>query len=376
MLEMSHSPLLIIASFAVAILGSFTTLRLTSNLRILDVAARKTRVMQAAFVLGVSIWSMHFTAMLAMKLADNISYDTVRTLISALLAILAIEVVFLFLHFGKRTKSKVFIAGIITGGGILGMHYLGMSAISDNVRIVYNPMGVVITIIVGILSSILAMKIAYGGERSFSNTVLGAIILGLAMSAIHHTAMYFTMFSQNAAVNDTAISLLNGDQLALLVAISSFTLSSLFLLLVVPTEKQAVKDEVIEDEQEIAETPEPSQVGVMQLQETQIPYEQENLQRFLPKDKIYFIRASGHYTLISDGTKELFCPWSISRVRECLDPNVFIGTHRSYMVNKNHFKGIKRRGDKSYCIINNEAEDEIPISRSRMNEFKQALQLN
>lgn len=373
MMEMSHSPLLLIASFALAILGSFTTLRLTSNLRNFDIAARKIRVVQAAFVLGVSIWSMHFTAMLAVKLPVVISYDPVLTLLSALMAILAIEVVFLFLHFGKRTKSKVFVAGIITGAGILGMHYLGMNAISANVMIVYDPFGVVITIIVGILSSILAMKIAYGGERSFSNTVLGAIILGLSMSAIHHTAMHFTMMIKNDAVADLALSLLNGEQLALLVAISSFTLSCLFLLLVVPAEKQVFGARTSEEVESVVDTP---TVDEPPAQEIQIPYEQENLERYLPLSEVYFIRASGHYTYIDDGTKELFCPWSISRFKDCLDPLSFIRIHRSYIVNKNYIKGIKRHGDKSYCVVNNDNQDEIPISRSRIHEFKKMLQVN
>ena len=137
LIEVTHSPLIVLGSVAVAIIGAFTSLRLTSNLRDLSIEVRKRRVSQGAIALGTSIWSMHFIAMLGFKLPVAISYDPARTLASALIAVLVVGMAFLSLHFGVRTRKTILIAGILTGIGIAGMHYLGMSAISENVTITY-----------------------------------------------------------------------------------------------------------------------------------------------------------------------------------------------------------------------------------------------
>ena len=54
-IEVTHSPLLILGSLIVAVMGAFTALRLTSNLRDASIEVRKTRVSQGAFALGTSI---------------------------------------------------------------------------------------------------------------------------------------------------------------------------------------------------------------------------------------------------------------------------------------------------------------------------------
>ena len=115
MLEVHYVPSLVIASIAVAIMASFTSLRLTSGLAALGVHQRKVRISIAAFALGGGIWSMHFIGMLAVNLPIQIGYDPLRTLGSALIAILATGSALLFLHFGVRTRTRIVLAGVLTG---------------------------------------------------------------------------------------------------------------------------------------------------------------------------------------------------------------------------------------------------------------------
>ncbi len=234
LIEVTHSPPLILASLIVAIMGAFTALRLTSNLRDASVGVRKTRISQGAFALGTSIWSMHFIAMLAIKLPVPISYDPLRTLASALIAVLVVGLAFLSLHFGVRTRKTIFVAGVLTGFGIAGMHYLGMIAISNNVDIAFSAFGIVLAVCIGIAASIAALELAYG-DRSLLKISIGSIVLGLAISAMHHTAMHFTTFYKSDKTVGTFSSVLDNELLALIVMISSFVLCGLFLLLAIPT---------------------------------------------------------------------------------------------------------------------------------------------
>ncbi|WP_419904482.1 MHYT domain-containing protein [Kiloniella sp.] len=389
-LEVAYSPLLIVGSLAVAIMGAFTALRLTSNLRHLDASKRKTRVTQGALALGTGIWSMHFTGMLAVELPITISYDPLRTLASALIAVLVVGVALLSLHFGVRTKTRIAIAGTLTGLGIVGMHYLGMSALSANCVVTYSPIGIVMAIAIGIASSIAAIELAYG-NRSLLSISAGSVVLGLAISAMHYSAMYFTAFSLGAELTPTAPSFLDNDRLALVVVLSSFVLSGLFLLMAVPGDakgdiKKADGQDVTQQniEETLANTEALNNTTVHETKgtdtEIKIPYEQNKIQRLLSAEDIHVVKADGHYTQINDGGEDLFCPWSISRLEKQLNPDDFVRTHRSFIVNKSQITGFRRDGDKAFCIVGNGAGNsngtEIPVSRSRITELRKLLQLN
>ncbi len=385
LIEVTHSPLLILGSLIVAIMGAFTALRLTSNLRDASIGVRKIRVSQGAFALGTSIWSMHFIAMLAIKLPVSISYDPLRTLASALIAVLVVGLAFLSLHFGVRTQRTIVIAGILTGFGIAGMHYLGMSAISENVVVNYSVFGIVLAICIGIAASIAALELAYG-DRSLMSIAIGSAVLGLAISAMHHTAMYFTtFFESNAAVNVFG-SVLDNEKLALIVIVSSFVLCGLFLLLAFPVSNQITNATNSDGSEPLMESNVSGEIlplhastplantGLDKIRAMKIPYEQNNVVKFLSAHNIHAVKADGHYTCIYNGVDKLFCPWSISHMEETLDPKEFVRTHRSFLVNKKRIVGIKRSGDKTFCIVGTGDGFEIPIARPQVNELKRLLQ--
>ena len=407
-LEVAYSPLLVTCSLAAAIMASFAALRLTSNLRVLSAAGRKARVTQAALALGVGIWSMHFIGMLAVELPIPISYDPLRTLGSALIAILVTGGALLSLHFGVRSKIRICLAGTLTGLGIVAMHYLGMSAISANCVVSYNPYGVLLAIAIAIAASIAAMELAYG-TRSLMSTIAGSVVLGLAISAMHYTAMVFTVFSLGVETALSPAPLMSADQLAIIVVLTSFLISGLFLLSAAPAETTAsgvVGAEVpaqalvgglepVEGEASGQTRAAPASAGRSRAaapfsramavkktateepsQELRIPYERDKTIRFLPVREIHAVQANGHYSKLYNGSEELFCPWPISRVEKTLSGGSFIRTHRSFIVDRERIQGVRREGDKAYCILGATEKLEIPISRGRLAELREALNID
>ncbi len=398
MLTVEYNPLLVTASILVAIMAAFTALRLTTGLSALPPARRKPVIAKAAVALGAGIWSMHFIGMLAVRLPIGISYASLPTLLSALLAILVTGMGLILLHFGKRTHTRIVGAGVLTGLGIVGMHYLGMSAIRGNCVLIYEPAGVLLASLIGIAASILALELAYR-QRGLTQTLVGGVVLGLAVAAMHYTAMAFTVFELSDKIEVYPAPLLSSDVLALFVAVASFLICGIFLLMAIPGDarrEQADQATAASDET-AAEQPSPEATATTELRppaspavysqalsqprpvpppaDGRIPFERDSAIRFLPAEQIAAVRADGHYTWLLNGEGELFCPWSISRVEKAVEGEAFLRTHRSYLVNLSMVAGFRRQGDKGICLLADKQETEVPVSRSKLAAVQKALGL-
>jgi NO-binding membrane sensor protein with MHYT domain len=123
---------LVLLSVVVAIIGSFTSLAITSGSHDVD-HSRSWEVgfflANGGLIMGTTIWSMHFTAMMAVQFPMLINYNIVETILSIVIAI-SVTAMGLFIV-GNRRLGHLSIpgAGVFMGLGIASMHYLGMGAI-------------------------------------------------------------------------------------------------------------------------------------------------------------------------------------------------------------------------------------------------------
>lgn len=399
-----YDPILIAASVLVAVMAAFTGLRMASGLSQLEPAGRRPRIAKAAIALGGGIWSMHFIAMLAMVLDTPITYAALPTLISVLVAILMTGVGLIVLHFGERNQARILTAGTLAGLGIVSMHYLGMSAITGHLTASYRAEGIALSTLIAVVSSIFAFELAYR-RRTVPTLALGSVAFGLAVASMHYTAMAFTRFELAEGAVPTVEPLLSSGLLAMIVAVASFVICGLFLLMAIPIDTLPGRSDGepgAEDGQEAAQPaaapagrpaePDPlaaaghaifskagtpaGQNGQARAAASRIPYERDKTIRFLSADQIAAIRAEGHYSRVINGNGEFFCPWPISRVAEAVGVGDFIRTHRSYLVNLSHVSGFRREGDKAFCFVNSDEDLRIPVSRSRMSDVQTALGLN
>ncbi len=180
MLEHGHNHYLVAASFEIALMAGFTGLSLTRGASTMTLAQRKFVVAISAVALGSGVWSMHFVAMLGLRLPFEFYYDALTTMISAFVAILLTGIALLIVHFGERTPQRIVLAGACVGIGIAAMHYLGMSGMKI-AQPVFSAFGVVISLISSLVLCIISFWICYG-ERNARNIYLGTIGFGLAVS--------------------------------------------------------------------------------------------------------------------------------------------------------------------------------------------------
>src|SRR6185503_15337997 len=85
----SHDLLLVLLSFIIAMLASFTALDLAGRIAVAHARVKWAWLAGGAVALGFGIWSMHFVAMLAFHLDIPISYNWPTVVVSWLAAVLA-----------------------------------------------------------------------------------------------------------------------------------------------------------------------------------------------------------------------------------------------------------------------------------------------
>lgn len=368
MLDFSHDWRLVLASLAIALMAGFTGLSLTRGASQLTPAYRKAVVAMAAVVLGGGIWSMHFVAMLGLRLPILYFYDPLSTLISALAAILMTGLALLILHFRPRTPLSLTLAGVIIGAGISVMHYLGMLGMEMCVP-VFTPQGVAGAGLASVILSVLAVRLAYG-DRGRRNIVQGTVGFGLAVTAVHFIAMTGTGFLPADATGDPGPAMGN-ETLAILVTLAAFTICGAFLLTAItffPTPEEEAKPDPAPIPPPAA-TPAPPRADAP----LRIPHEREGRTLFLDPATVSALRAEGHYTLILRGTETLFCPWSITEAEERLAPAGFMRVHRSYLLNPARVARFERLKDTGLCLLDGDGNLKIPVSRNRLPDLRAAL---
>jgi NO-binding membrane sensor protein with MHYT domain len=378
----SYDPMMVAASVLVAIMASFTGLRLAGDLSALPVPARRWRIAEAACALGGGIWSMHFVGMLALRLPVSISYDALHTLCSVLVSILITGLGLSFVHTGTRTLWRTAVSGTLIGLGIVTMHYIGMRAIGGNCLVEYGPAGNLLSSGIAILSSIAVVQIAYR-RRTLLQLSLAAVLLGITISSMHYTAMAFTRFIPVSELIALAQPMIQDSYLALIVALAAFVVCGLFLLTALPLPAAGliaapagapIAAAFQAPEPHVAPAPVPAPRAVPETSERlRLPYEQGGLTFFVDATRITAIQAEGHYTRLYEGQESHFCPWSISRVEEAVAGRNFLRTHRSFLVNLEHARAFQRKHDKVYLVVPGPEDNLVPVSRGHVPEVRKAL---
>ncbi len=192
----THEPLLVILSVIVAITSSFVALATVPRIHCFS-NSRWDSLWSVVFglSLGAGIWSMHFIGMTAFHLPVPIFYDLPMTLFSLLLAVVVCSIAVLPLRKGGEIgRIRILYMGMLVGFGVAGMHYVGMAAMRMNADMRFSLPVVVLSIVIAIVAASAALFIAnhLRDSKVFSQMklkVAAAVVMGLAVSSMHYTAM-------------------------------------------------------------------------------------------------------------------------------------------------------------------------------------------
>ena len=232
----SYNTGLVLLSILIAIVASYATLGLAERLASVQGKAWRIWLAGGALAMGFGIWAMHFVGMLALHLPIDLSYDGPGTLASMLPATLASALLLgMIRRYPEPQAEHVLVGALILGSGIGGMHYAGMAAIEVSPGLGFDWGMVLLSVLVAVLLSIAGVWLAFRHARKSGSglmRLLGAVVMGCTVAAMHYTGMAAARFAENCITDPTGWSL-PAQGLAAAVSIAAFVILGFTILLTV-----------------------------------------------------------------------------------------------------------------------------------------------
>lgn len=180
-------------SILVGILFSYIALDLRWKMIIFKNFKYNLWLLGCAIAMGIGIWTMHFVGMFAMDMPSYIVYDAWMVLLSLLISITGTGLAFFMM---KMNYNRLLFSSLFMGGGIVGMHYLGMNAMHLNFSITYNPAIVLLSLCIAFTSAFGSLWVLFffNHQRSmrFNCRVLSSILMGIGIAGMHYIGMWGT----------------------------------------------------------------------------------------------------------------------------------------------------------------------------------------
>ncbi len=189
-----YNPWLVGLSVLVAIAVSYTALMLAGRVAEEGRSGGRIWLLGGAASMGIGIWAMHFIGMLAYSAPIQLRYNILITLASLLIAILTSGFALSIASRRDLTAGRLAISSLVMGAGIAAMHYTGMAAIQIRPAITYNPALVVVSVLIAIAASFVALWLFFQLRTLDARFVRmvrasSAVIMGCAIAGMHYIGM-------------------------------------------------------------------------------------------------------------------------------------------------------------------------------------------
>ena len=223
-----HDTGLVILSFLIAALASFCSLDMAERMRASEGRTRMFWLVMAGITLGGGIWSMHFIGMTAFHSPIEQGYDPGPTLLSGLIAVVAVTAGLAALG-RKPSLLRLVGAGAFVGMGVVVMHYMGMSAMKIAGEVAYRPDLFSASVVIALTAATVALWLAANLTLLWQRAG-AAIVMAVAICGMHYTGMMGTVLIAAPVVTPDE-ALFSKTVLATFVAISTGCFVAIALVL-------------------------------------------------------------------------------------------------------------------------------------------------
>ena len=179
-------------SIVIAFAASYAALDLAE--RVTASASLRTRppwLIGGATAMGIGIWAMHFKGMLAFRLPVPVAYHWPTVLVSLVVAVCASAVALSIASRHEMRPVQVLIGSLIMGGGIAAMHYIGMAAMRMAAVASFSPLLVVLSILLAVGFSSAALLLLFDFRARIQGPTLRKVGAAVVMGAAI-SAMHYT----------------------------------------------------------------------------------------------------------------------------------------------------------------------------------------
>ena len=180
---------MVVLSLIFSVVGSF--IALTAATRVTQRNGRQslTQIATVGLALGgIGIWSMHFVGMLALNMDVGSSYSMLETIVSLAVVVLASAASVSFATRSPENLPRLLGAGVMLGMSVVVMHYLGMFGLKFEGYIRWDYWVVLLSMAIAVVAATAALWLTFH-TPTVGRRVAAAIVMGVAVSAMHYTGM-------------------------------------------------------------------------------------------------------------------------------------------------------------------------------------------
>jgi NO-binding membrane sensor protein with MHYT domain/nitrogen-specific signal transduction histidine kinase len=194
----SYDHIQVTLSVLLAVAASYAALELSGRVTAARGRMRVAWLTGGALVMGTGIWSMHYVGMLALQLPITVRYHWPTVLLSLISGIVCSAFALILVSWRKMGLAYVLAGSVFMGGGIVALHYIGISAMRLTARCQFDGFLVALSVVLAVIFSLVALWLAFYFRNEPHNPMLrkagSAVIMGAAISAMHYTAMAAVTF--------------------------------------------------------------------------------------------------------------------------------------------------------------------------------------
>jgi NO-binding membrane sensor protein with MHYT domain/nitrogen-specific signal transduction histidine kinase len=194
----SYDPLIVTLSIVIAIAASYAALDLAGRVTANRGGPFAAWLAGGSIAMGIGIWSMHFTAMLAFRLPVPVGHYWPTTLLSFVVAVLAATLALSVVSRKQMTGARAVTSGVSMGCGIAGLHYMNMTAMRMAAETRFHPLLVALSVAFAIAFSYPALRFSFyfrDPTRLVWRKVGSALVMAAAICAMHYTGMAAASFT-------------------------------------------------------------------------------------------------------------------------------------------------------------------------------------
>lgn len=170
-------------SILIAVAASYAALDLGGRVTAAHGWVRAAWLTGGAIAMGIGIWAMHFKGMMAFRLPVTVDYHWPTVLASLLIGVLSSAIALYTATRQKMGPIQAWTGSLIMGGGIAALHYVAMASMRLAAVTRFDPILVALSVVFAILFSRIALMFTFGYREDFKGTTLAKIISAAVMGA-------------------------------------------------------------------------------------------------------------------------------------------------------------------------------------------------
>lgn len=195
----SYNYILVALSVFIGMSAAYAALDLAGRITATSGWVRSAWLTGGAIAVGIGVWSVHFTGMLAFSLPVPVDYYWPTVFLSLLAGIFAAGFSLFVLSRETVGIAQILSIGLVVAAAIITVHNVGMRAMCMSAVFRYDLRIASLAVMLAVLFSVIGLWLGFRYRDEIGacgwRKIIGGSLAGVALSSVHYCAMAATTFS-------------------------------------------------------------------------------------------------------------------------------------------------------------------------------------